>query len=68
MQAVVQLELSSVTEQGLAELVNMALEEEDKLLNQYLGRAENKKPRIKGNPYFRHYWKKSIRDLRIGNQ
>jgi dipeptidase len=63
-QGVNRLDLSSATEQELAEFVNTALKEEDKLLDYYLDQSEDKKPRVKGNPYFRHYWKKAIRDLR----
>ncbi len=67
-QAVDRLDLSSATEQELAGFVNAALIEEDKLLDHYLDKSEDKKPRVKGNPYFRYYWKKAIRELRSGKR
>lgn len=63
-----QLVSTPVTERDLAELVNAALEEEDKLLGQFLSGAKDVKARIRGNPYFRHYWKTSNRKLRAGQR
>ncbi len=47
-----------VDDRQLADLIKGSLEEESSLREEYLKLAEGKKARIKGNPYFRHYWKK----------
>jgi dipeptidase len=51
------------SEENLASLVNRALEEERKLQEKYVRLAQDKRARIRGNPYFRNYWKKAIRRL-----
>ncbi len=60
------LDLSEAGDQQLADLVNGALEEEEGLLTRYLAPAQDKKARIRGNPYFRAYWKKMNGALRRG--
>ena len=39
------------------DLANQALVEEEALLASFIDRAQSKKAKIRGNPYFRHYWK-----------
>lgn len=68
LQEVDRLDLASAPDQELADLVNRALKEEGDLLDQYMAGAGNKKARIRGNPYFRSYWKKTIKALRTGKR
>lgn len=49
-------------------LANLALEEEEILLTSYKKGAQDKKARIRGNPYFRRYWKRMNRHLREKDQ
>lgn len=61
-----QMDLSMAQEWDLASLINEALNEENALLDDYIQSARDRKARIRGNLYFRRYWKKMNANLRGG--
>lgn len=57
------LSLTEASEKELAAMVNQALFDEKELLGKYRRSAGPKRVAIRGNPYFRRYWKKTIARL-----
>ncbi|MGI5851786.1 MAG: hypothetical protein ACOX77_06735, partial [Caldicoprobacterales bacterium] len=45
-------------------IMKKAFEEEERLILDFIDQNRNKPVRIKGNPYFRHYWKRQNKRLR----
>jgi len=58
------IDLWSLDKQQLSEIMRYALSEERKLQDHYLSIAKDRQPAIKGNLYFKHYWKKMNKKLR----
>lgn len=51
------LEAKKASREAWVDFANQALVEEEALLASYIDRAQSKKAEIRGNPYFRYYWK-----------
>lgn len=62
-QTVSSLDVDNADPKTLAEVMEYGLAAEAKLVTETINEAEDKPARIKGNPYFRHYWRKQNRGL-----
>ncbi len=58
------LDLDNTDPQRLAEVMDYGLAAETKLVNETIDTGRSNPGRIRGNPYFRYYWKKQNKGLR----
>lgn len=57
------LDIESVSEGRLLEIMDFTLTREEELIDKTIAAGINRKGKVKGSPYFRHYWKKQTKNL-----
>ena len=60
-----QLDFDKPDKGVLASIMRKAMEKEERLILDTMAKNENKVAKIKGNPYFRYYWRKQNKNLRL---
>lgn len=60
-----QLDFDDVDKDELKSIMKKAMEQEEKLILDTMAENQNNPSKIKGNPYFRYYWKKQNHKLRF---
>ncbi|MFY9427453.1 MAG: C69 family dipeptidase [Caldicoprobacterales bacterium] len=58
------LDFDNPDENKLRDIMKKAIEEEEKLILDTMAKNQNNTAKIKGNPYFRYYWKRQNKNLR----
>lgn len=59
----VALDVNSYDPNKLLSIMEYAIEQEEKLIQKTIDQNKNHMPKLKGNPYFRYYWKRQNRKL-----
>ena len=60
-----QLDFDKPDKGVLASIMRKSMEKEERLILDTMAKNENKVAKIKGNPYFRYYWRKQNKNLRL---
>lgn len=58
------LDFDNPDKDTLKSIMKKAMEQEEKLISDTMAQNQNNPAKIKGNPYFRYYWKKQNKKLR----